>query len=70
MHLLAERNNEALARELQTHKDKLQAIMEEMMLADSDKVRKLAQCLAGSNFFTLRYPVLGRKKPFFKKSKI
>lgn len=42
MHLLAERNNEALAREMQTYKDKLQAIMEEMALVDSDKVRKLA----------------------------
>ncbi|KAL1518064.1 hypothetical protein ABEB36_001745 [Hypothenemus hampei] len=37
MHLLAERNNESMARELQTYKDKLQAIMDEMALADSDK---------------------------------
>lgn len=38
MHLLAERNNEAMARELQTYKDKLQAIMDEMALADSSTV--------------------------------
>jgi len=39
MHLLAERNNEAMARELQTYKDKLQAIMDEMALADGNNVR-------------------------------
>ncbi|XP_076272334.1 uncharacterized protein LOC143203901 isoform X1 [Rhynchophorus ferrugineus] len=37
MHLLAERNNEALARELQTYKDKLKEITDEMALADDDK---------------------------------
>ncbi|XP_050295290.1 myosin-9 [Anthonomus grandis grandis] len=37
MHLLAERNNESLARELQTYKDKLQEYLDEMALADSDK---------------------------------
>ncbi|XP_030766012.1 myosin-11 [Sitophilus oryzae] len=37
MHLLAERNNEAQSRELQTYKDKLQAIMDDMALANSDK---------------------------------
>lgn len=45
MHLLAERNNEAMARELQTYKDKLQAIMDEMALADSNTVRILFSIL-------------------------
>ncbi|XP_048525831.1 cingulin [Dendroctonus ponderosae] len=37
MHLLAERNNEAMNRELQSYKDKLKVIMDEMALADDDK---------------------------------
>lgn len=38
MHLLAERNNEAIARELQQYKDKIAALTDQMDLARSDQL--------------------------------